>query len=277
MSAYFPLPPTIKSAEFSNHIFGSITFLNYPNNRLKRTFLWREYEEIVFLGIYVLRNYMWTLLSVQKCNPYEFIEISRNHLNVEDHEMVVAVGKKSNSFIDSTLILPKPDSLKVDNSIVAQRTSLNFSYLKSTTSYQGEYPFSMSNLDNGSLLTFDKLKSRKNSSQKNFLILMNISRKSTYKEIVKIKIFDPKNKSDYIVLDAKKNYFSIFETDLYEKKFKNSSTCFITSKSCLFIPIMLTINYKNNCLSVEHTHPPTEYFFGAQKLKITNLIKKEWL
>ena len=46
---------------------------------------------------------------------------------------------------------------------------------------------------------------------------MNISRKSTYKEIVKIKIFDPKNKSDYIVLDAKKNYFSIFETDLYEK------------------------------------------------------------
>ena len=54
--------------------------------------------------------------------------------------MVVAVGKKSNSFIDNTLILPKPDSLKVDNSIVAQRTSLNFSYLKSTTSYQGEYP-----------------------------------------------------------------------------------------------------------------------------------------
>ena len=36
---------------------------------------------------------------------------------------------------------------------------------------------------------------------------MNISRKSTYKEIVKIKIFDPKNKSDYIVLDAKRIIF----------------------------------------------------------------------
>ena len=90
-------------------------------------------------------------------------------------------------------------------------------------------------------------------------------------------IFDPKNKSDHIVLDAKKNYFSIFETDLYEKKLKYSSTYFITSESCLFIPIMLSFNYKNNCLSVEHTHPPTEYFFGAQKLKIANLIKKEWL
>ena len=277
MSAYFPLPPTIKIAECDNKISGSITFLNCPNNRLKRKFFWREYGQIVFLGIYVLRNYMWTLLAVQKCNPYEFIEINRDHLDVDDHEMVVAVGKKSNSFNENTLNLPKPDSLKVDNSIVAQRASLNFSYLKSTTSYQGEYPFSMSNLDNGSLLTFDTLKSRKNSYQKSFLILMNISRRSTAKELVKIKIFDPKNKSDHIVLDAKKNYFSIFETDLYEKKLKYSSTYFITSESCLFIPIMLSFNYKNNCLSVEHTHPPTEYFFGAQKLKIANLIKKEWL
>ena len=277
MSAYFPLPPTIKSSLFENQITGSITFLNCPNNILKKTFLWREYKEIVFLGIYVLRNSRWTLLYVQKCNPYEFIEISRNNMKVEDHEMVVAVCKKSNLFNKKTFYLPKPDSLKVDNSIVAQRASLNFSFLKSTTSYQGEYPLTMSNLDNGSLLTFDTLKSPTNYYQKNFLILMNISRKSTSTDLVKIKVYDPKNKSDYISLDARKNYFSIFETDIYEKKLKYSSTYFITAESCLFVPIMLSLDYKNNYLSVEHTHPPTEYFFGAQKLKITNLLKKEWL
>ena len=40
---------------------------------------------------------------------------------------------------------------------------------------------------------------------------------------------------------------------------------------------MLSIDINTNQLSVEHTHPPTEYFFGAQKLEYVNLIKKEWI
>ncbi len=277
MSAYFPLPPTILIPELKNKVTGSFTFLNCPNNRLKRTFFKRQYKEIVFLGIYALRNSKWTLLIVKKCNPYEFIEINRKNLDVNDNEMVVAVGKKSNLFDNQTLILPKPDSLKVDNSVVAQRASLNFSLLQATTSYQGEYPFAMSNLEKGSLLTFDTLKSSNNSKTKNFLILMNISRKSSSSEEVKIKLFDPRNRTEYFYLTARKNHFSILETDLYEKNFNNPSTYFISSESCPFIPIMLSLDLKKNNLSVEHTHPPTEYFFGAQKLKLTNLIKEEWI
>ena len=54
-----------------------------------------------------------------------------------------------------------------------------------------------------------------------------------------------------------------------------SSTVFFTSKEATFIPLMLSIDINSNQLSVEHTHPPTEYFFGTQKLEYVNLIKKE--
>ena len=40
---------------------------------------------------------------------------------------------------------------------------------------------------------------------------------------------------------------------------------------------MLSIDINTNQLSVEHTHPPSEYFFGTQKLNYVNLIKKQWI
>ena len=39
MGAYFPLPPTISIEGMQEKIFGSLTFLNCPNNRLKPFFL----------------------------------------------------------------------------------------------------------------------------------------------------------------------------------------------------------------------------------------------
>ena len=57
MSAYFPIPPSITVNKDKGKIIGSITFLNYPNNRLKRL-LKNKYKDIVYLGIYCFRNKM---------------------------------------------------------------------------------------------------------------------------------------------------------------------------------------------------------------------------
>ncbi len=277
MSAYFPIPPSITFDENKAKILGSITFLNYPNNRLKSFFKKNNYKDIVYLGIYCFRNQEWFLLKTFKCNPIEFLEISRSKLDVEDHEMVVAVPKKSHIFQDTCNNLPIPDLLKIDNSTIAQRASLNFSYLNSTTSYQGEYPLSMSNIRKGSLLTFDTLKQINFSSNKNFLILMNISKNDNSLEPIKIEFFDPKNRQKVKINYARRNYFSIFETSEFENYLDKPSTIFFRSNEATFIPLMLSIDINTNQLSVEHTHPPTEYLFGTQKLHYVNLIKKQWI
>ena len=277
MGAYFPLPPTISIEGMQEKIFGSLTFLNYPNNRLKPFFSKVEYEDNVFLGIYSFNKDYWNLLRVEECKPMHFLDISRNQFNVEDNQMVVAILKKTNAFEKVTKELPEPDSLKIDNSNVEQRVSMNFSFLKSVASYQGDYPLVMSKLKRGSLFTFDALKESRNSFVKNFVILMNISKNYSSSESENVKIFNPSNKEKFVYLQAYRNSFNIFETQMYEKLLGSQKTIFLTSDSCSFIPIMLSVNLKTNQLSVEHTHPPSEYFFGPQKLEFMNLLKKVWI
>ena len=158
MQAYFPLPPNIKIPELKKKINGSISFLNCPSNRLKSLFFYREYRQNVFLGIYAFKNNFWILIDKKKCEPFNFLEINRTHLEVKDHQMVIAVVKKVDQFPLRSVELPVPDSLKIDNSPIAQRVSLNFSFLNSTTSYQGEYPLIMSNSKKSSFFSFDTLK-----------------------------------------------------------------------------------------------------------------------
>ena len=277
MRAYFPLPPTISIEGIQEKIIGSLTFLNCPNNRLKPIFSRNEYSESVFLGLYSHNKDYWVLLKVEECKPMEFVDINRNQLNVEDNQMIVAILKKTNTFNKVCKTLIEPDSLKIDNSIVEQRVSMNFSFLNSVTSYQGDYPLSMSKIKKGSLFTFDALKETKNSFIRNFVILMNISKNFSYKEPENVKVFNPSNKDEFIYLKAFRNSFNIFETQIYEKLLGSEKTIFLTSDSCSFIPIMLSVNIKTNQLSVEHTHPPSEYFFGPQKLEFMNLLKKVWI
>lgn len=277
MRAYFPLPPTISIEGFQEKIVGSITFLNCPNNRLKPFFSKKVYKDKVYLGIYLFNNQTWNLLGIEECLAFDFLEITRNDFHVKDNQMIVVVLKKNKDFKEVSKNLPEPDSLKVDNSIVEQRVSMNFSFLKAITSYQGEYPFNMSKLGKGSLFTFDALKEPRNSFLRNFVILMNISKYYSYLEPERIKIFNPENKEKFKYLDAFRNSFTIFESTSYERLLDSQKTIFFTSETCSFIPIILTLNLKTHQLSVEHTHPPSEYFFGPQKFEFMNLIKKTWI
>ena len=277
MKAYFPLPPNIKISNIDQKIHGSITFLNVPNNRLKSIFFNKKYQDKVFLGIYLLKNKSWVLLKVQKGNPFEFLEITRDELNVMDEEIVVIVPQKSSSFEYVSDILPEPESLRIDNSFVAQRVSLNFSYLNGETSYQGEYPFNLANADKSSLFSFDALKGSKGKYYKNFLILINISRNNNTKDSIEIKFFNPKYKDKFRLIRARKNSITIVETNQYEKNLNDKEIIFFTSEISSFIPIFLSLDLKNNQLSVEHTHPPTEFFSGANKNYFVKLTKNQWL
>ena len=275
MKVYFPIPPNIKISEINDEILSSITFLNIPNNRLK-SFLLRKYKDIVFLGIYHLKNKEWILLDIKECAPLQFVEIWRSDLNVTNEELVVVVPKKSRDFKKATKTLSEPDSLKIDQSVVAQRVSLNFSFCKNTTSFQGEYPFKMASLKKSSFLSFDFLKGTNQNHLKSYLILMNISKDLNTKDSVDIKIFNPNKRSKIRKITSKRNSYTVHDTTKYAKGLEEE-TIILTSDICSFIPIFLCLNLETKQLSVEHVHPPSEYFFGSNKEELVKALKNQWI
>ena len=154
---------------------------------------------------------------------------------------------------------------------------MNFSFFDADSCYQGEYPFNLANLNKSSLLSFDTLKGSKGKNYKNFLILINISRINRSSDSAEIKFFNPKYRDKFKLFYAKKNSITILDTNQYEKELNEKEIIFFTSETSSFIPIFLSIDLKNNQLSVEHTHPPTEYFFGTTKKSLVRLTKSKWL
>ena len=278
MSSYFPIPPTIKVEELSSEIEGSTTFLNIPNNRLKNGIFGNSYNKHIFLGLYSLEKNNWSLIKVFKTSPYDFIEVERKDFDCHPTQMLVLVPQKDNYFPKSPKQLPIPDSLRIDKSPIAERCSLNFSHNKSITSYQGEYPFEMALLTKSSFFSFDAIKqSFKKDEVMNFIIYMNINTNSDLQEEVNIDVFNPSNRFLKKKLIARRNSFTIHRIQVEDNGEPNNSVCFYTSEHCSFIPITLTLNLKTNQLSAEHTHPPTELFYGLNKIDGVRLLKKTWL
>ena len=278
MSSYFPIPPTLNVEELALEISGSTTFLNIPNNRLKSRTFSKSYNQVIYLGLYSLEKYNWSLIKVFKTRPYEFTQVERKDFECETNQMLVLVPQKTNNFPKVTKKLPKPDSLRIDNSPVAERCSLNFSFKNSITSYQGEYPLEMALLKKSSFFSFDALKQNcKKDEVLNFIIYMNININSDLRGEVNINVFNPSKRFFKKEFVAKRNSFTIHRLQ-EEKEGENiNSVCFYTSEECSFIPITLTLNLKTNQLSAEHTHPPSELFYGLNKLDGVRLLKKTWL
>ena len=281
MASYFPLLPSIISKSLSKSIKSSTTLLNDTNN-LKETNHSKKYLNSIYIGTYKLSGFIWELISIQECRYREFFNIKRNSINVESNQMVVSLFKKQCSFPKSTRILPKPDSLGVDSSLVAERASLNYHFEGSTTTYQGEYPYEMANINKGSFWSFDALKEDINSNEsiKSFLILMNINRDAEKQTEVNLDIYNPNQKDNCLNWKARQNSFTVInlrEVDEALNSKKNQNTFFIQCKNCTFIPIVLNIDTENNNISMEHTHPPHELLWGRDKFKVIKFLKEKWI
>ena len=278
MSSYFPIPPTINVEELSTEILGSTTFLNIPNNRLKKGIFGKSYNQVIYLGLYSLEKDYWSLIKIFRTDPFEFTQVERKDFVCCPNQMLVLVPLKTNNFPKKPKKLPKPDSLRIDRSPIAERCSLNFSLKNSITSYQGEYPFEMALLRKSSFFSFDGLKQTlKNDEVVNFMIYMNININAELQGEVNINVFEPSNNLQKKGFVAKRNSFSIHRIKEEKDGEQRNPVRFFTSEDCSFIPITLTLNLKTNQLSAEHTHPPTELFYGLNKIDGVRLLKKTWL
>ena len=275
MSSYFPLLPDINLDNYEK-IYGSLTFLNYPNNYLKRNSS-KIYQGDIFIGIYKLKDHKWLLIFIQKCKFGLFKTIERKNLSVSSTEMVVCIIKKDMNFPELCSSLPKGKSLRIDNSLVDERASFNYTFRNFSTSYQGEYPHKMANIKKGSLLSYDFLKSYiRKKNVDNYLLLMNLNLDASCQSKIKVFIYSPKNRKKTFELNARENLININKLNFFNNNFANE-TLFICSNHSSFIPLFLSIDKSNSQLSLEHTHPPSEMFIGRDKYKMVKELKDIWL
>jgi len=280
MSSYFPLLPNFKSNRFDFLVKSSLSLANYPNNILEENLVSKTTDKTdIFYYVYYLEDNFWKQYSKIKCEYGELIEIQRSEINLANDLSIVVLPSKIQNLPTETRILPTPISLKKDNSFVADRCSFNFFIDNYVSSFQGEYPFNLARAKTGSFFSFDLL----NLGQEHidcFLFLVNINTDARTKQSDEICFYNPEKYNLIKKIKAYKNTYNIIDmNNINLLKESNDELTLITSSSITFIPIFLNImrNKSEFQISVEHTHPPTELFWGKEKLKAASKLKENWI
>ena len=133
------------------------------------------------------------------------------------------------------------------------------------SSYQSEYPFSMIK-KNGNILT--PISTLLNSNvDKNYLVFKNIYFKPIKKKFLAsfIDIKEKKIIKEVSFITNETNFLEI-ENELMKPNI------YLNTHEFIGVPIYLSI--KNKHISLEHTHPPHEYFFGQNKFKNVKILKE---
>lgn len=283
MTCYFPIPNNIENEDSQNlNIRTSITLINHPNNLLLRNYQSRNLvKNDIFYNLYTLYEGQWQKFLTKKCQFGESIEFFRDKLTLPKKNFVVIVPSKENNLPSLTDFLPIPYSNRFDKSPIAERASYNFYIGDVSTSYQGEYPFNMAKLKRGSFFSFDSLRLDYLKNSYCFIILMNLNLDATKNNKHKIDLlrFD-RPKKNICSFDAYSNNFTVFKIpNLNIKDNNKEKNLYFSCKSATFIPIYLTVflSKNNSQINVEHTHPPTEFFWGLDRLEGVKLLKKNWL
>jgi len=278
MSCYFPIPYNYSLDDISEYnIKSSITLLNYPTNfSLVSKKLIKKRD--IFYSLYFLRNLKWIKLVDYKCEFGENLVIERQNLDIPNDSMAVVVPSINKNNPTITRFLPKPLSLRIDKSKVEERCCYNFKIGGSTTSYHGDFPYSMSKLNKGSLLSFDNLKKDNQKNIYSLLLLMHLSNDAENNSSHWIDFFNIQKNKVIKKLELKTNSFNSYDLSQISKTI--NSIISIRSKTTACIPIYLNISTLNNKfeIDVEHTHPPSALFYNNGNRNLGNkILKKIWL
>ncbi len=228
------------------------------------------------LGVYTQTKYSinWKKLDEVYFDGLNNIQLKSSDYNLEIGELAVVIPCSINLELkDNLRKLPKPLIRKVDSSPISERAAISFKRGGALSSYQGDFPFQMSTIK-GSFLSFDSLTSNSQTGVINKLILINIFSQE---------------------LTEKKKYSLYMANSITKKNIKKQSYCqnsaaimgfdclqdlpsVFYSKDTLGIPIFISYHKElSSNLSVEHSHPPSEFFFGESKFMGHQLLKKKWL
>lgn len=256
-------------ANVGDEIINSVSLSKFIPNRMSRT----EAEVMYKVGVYtqLFESTRW-----KKIDEIEFNAGNNIILNSNDYDLcvgqlavIIPIGM-SVGLKDEYETLPKPLVRKLDLSPVNERATISFTRGNAFSSYQGEFPFQMSRIK-GTFLAFDPLMQDKNKTIKTKIVFINIySNKLDEKESFELIVANSNSKEKL----ASKEYVHNSACIIDFQAINNIELCFY-SKNTLGIPIFVSYD-DTGYLSVEHTHPPSEYFWN-NKFKGQQILKKNWL
>jgi hypothetical protein len=242
-----------------------------PNRRAKSS------EYINFkVGVYTQtkNNVNWGKIDEVGFDGDNNIQLKSSDYNLEIGQLAVVIPCEIEFELKESLrVLPKPLSRKVDFSPVSERATISFERGKAVSSYQGDFPYQMSKVK-GTFLAFDALAFNSHKGINNKLILINIfSQELTEKKQFSLHMINSITKENIKKQAYIHNSAAIMNFDCN----KDLSYIFY-SKDTLGIPIFISYHedFDSN-LSVEHAHPPAEYFFGESKFIGQQELKTNWL
>lgn len=279
MSSYFPIPPEFELRNSNEKITTTISLPGYCNNCSLSSYENNDQNHITY-SIYKHNNSIWEKVNELSCEYGELIEVNNSNFDFPKNDLLVAICSTKGLNPIKTKYLPKPNSLLIDElSPVAERASYNFHFKNISSSYQGEYPSRMADSKKGSLFSINFSHTYSlNQQTSNYILLININRDSTIKIDHNIYFIDPYSKEVLAQDKVFSNSFNIICLEDYKLK-NNRKEFMIVCKTCMFIPIYLNLFMSNdfNEINVEHTHPPSQYFWPDTHIMGTKLIKESWM
>ena len=281
MSSYYPLPTqyslTINGKEVD--IQPSVSFVNVVANKKagRNCFsLCHDKEEVkdLWLHVYALDSESWHLVDCRRCRYGETITLSRLDFSLYANHPLVIVPLYYRSLETSSIKLPVPVTLKIDKTPVEPRATYLFSFGSSSSSYQGEFPYMMSTIK-GSMLSFDYLANPSSASKVSLLLLMNVKESARSQLKHRINVVGAHSKKIVQSFDARENHFTWHKISKEDDSDVHAFVC----KSCSFIPIYINCQFweQHQEINVEHTHPPSEYFWINDDTGLTSKLKSHWL
>ncbi len=242
-----------------------------PNRRIKT----KEYIEFKVV-IYTQKKdaLIWCKLDEVYFNDANNITLNSNDYDLDVGQLAVVVPCLLDFICEDIIMsLPEPISRKLDSSPVNERATISFSRGELSSSYQGEFPFAMSRVK-GTFLAFDALIGEPHKKVSSKIVFINIfSKELPVKNTFSFNVANSSNKEIIKTYEYVHNSALIVDVD----NMSDLSYVFY-SKDTLGIPIFITYGEGEEFnLSVEHTHPPSELFWGDDKFYGQSLLKSKWM
>ena len=258
MSLFFPV---LNDTNFYN---SSTIIYNFPPN---------DYEQIKnvprYLSLIWLEEGGWKTYLIDRLKTFESKEIFYKSIKPLIPSEGLAILSLTRSPLETNLkTLPLktlPETTPIWRSTISLHVGNN-----NSASYQGEIqPFP----EKASLLSFSTFL-QKRENHKNFLIFVNLEDKCFQRQ-ASIKLAKASNPKDIVgEFSVKTNSCNLIDLDNFKIQ-KNDISVFYSSEIS-GIPIFLSYSLKDNSISLEHTHPPSNLIIHGDRKKLQKLIKESW-
>ena len=174
-----------------------------------------------------------------------------------------------------TPLLPRPVSKRVDRSPVAERCRLAFHWRGVSSSYQGEYPLRMAEMEGGGFLSFDPLLKPDPAVGLSLVAVISVSRQPEASPLT-LELFDGTSRARLATLGHRRNSCLVVEVPA---EGLGSGPLVMRGQGWVGIPIVLRLSrlLTTPSMSVEHTHPPTELFWEEDRFRGSGRVKRTWL